>query len=131
LLIDCAEIAIGLGWHVVAVVSEDDRVTDWAQQRQLRTVGWSDFETDVNVRAECLFSLVNPRILGSDVLDRFRFSANFHGNWSSLKGAGLVNPLVRGLCSGFCPFPGSVRAYAVEGSVSRLDRRSTPKGPWP
>ena len=53
------------------------------------------------------------------------------GNWSSLKGAGLVNPLVRGLCSGFCPFPGSVRAYAVEGSVSRLDRRSTPKGPWP
>ena len=44
---------------------------------------------------------------------------------SSLKERGRSSPLCQTACDGFSPFPAWVRTYAGEGSVSRLDRRST------
>ena len=41
------------------------------------------------------------------------------------EGAGPCQPRGPGGCDRFVPVPGSVRAYAGEGSGSRLDRRST------
>jgi hypothetical protein len=41
------------------------------------------------------------------------------------EGAGPCQPQARGACDRFLLIPGSVRAYAGEGSGSRLDRRST------
>jgi methionyl-tRNA formyltransferase len=78
LLIDCAAIAVDNGWQLVAVVSEDERVTAWADERRIPVVTWSDFEAGAEIQADCLFSLVNPLIVPGRVLGRFRFCANFH-----------------------------------------------------
>ena len=78
LLVDCARHARKAGWDVRAIVSDDDRVNAWATDHGIPVLTWVDLETGADVRADCLFSVVNHRLIRQPVLERYRFAANFH-----------------------------------------------------
>ncbi len=78
LLVECAQQFLAKGGNVVAVISSDERVRDWAGTKSIRLGGTQDNPDMDGLVADFLFSVANLVVLPASLLACGKQAINFH-----------------------------------------------------
>ena len=79
LALECAELAVAAGLHVVALASRHEQAADFGQRHGLE-IRNDDRLSDAlsGIEADVLLSIANLRIVPHSILKRFEVAINFH-----------------------------------------------------
>ena len=80
LCISCAELLADQGWKIVGVVTNDNGVVSWAHSKDITTYSFQEFSA-ASIPCAYLFSVINPYILGKNILDNVScLAVNYHNS---------------------------------------------------